>query len=766
MDIRYLNSPSIYCNPHLFQLYSKIPEGHYELAYVISYKRFNKIVFNLILLSKNGKILPLLFCQVQKDNFLFPNLFASVSNSKEIIISIKNIINSLDNNPNLGVRPFVIPVKPINIPLLEKFTRGLTNPERAPFLLFSDICTIERAVLCYHFWKILAENNKKILDFGCGTGIGSLILSKETSNEIIGIDRDPSIIQFTKQLYTPSNLTFTVGDISTLKDFQKFDIVIISEVLEHNTDHRNIIKAVEKVSQKRGEIFISVPNWKWGGMDKNSDHKADWTLKKVLSEFSYRSNVRFFVISHRQNQSEIAYTISQQFSKDAEQFLILYSKPKRKNKFCVRKPSLERILLIAHDAYPFASEYSGVPLITFRQATAIKKLGYQVAILITDAKLKDGFKKEKFDDIVFYKIPRLERWWEFLEDLFSPDVIRPYLSTVEEIIWDFDPQIAQVNINAFMSPRIMKFLHDNYVKVVRSFADFDDLCFRTTPMQLERRKLCAGPLNIAKCVECLSSTMNLDINPYHKIIRQSYLAQRIFARWQYIKFIYKNYVDAFVFTNQSFANYMRRFIKIPPKKIVIIPRGISTIRSKTLKFADRKVIFGFLGALTFRKGIDILLDAINTLRSPNFEVKIWGQWRPEEKHFLSQITGLKRTLGEKIKYYGPYSPQDLDKILEEIHVGIVPSRKETYCIVLREILSKNIPVICTKFLGSDIIKDGFNGFIIDEDPYDLREKMLLFINNPNLVQKMSLNVMNVHIPTLEEEAKALVLLYKSLLTQT
>lgn len=104
-----------------------------------------------------------------------------------------------------------------------------------------------------------AENfvkNKTVLDFGCGSGYGTEMLSKNAA-KVTGVDISQEAVDYAKKTFVSHNLEFKM--ISELTD-QKFDIITSFQVIEHVPNDVEYIKTLKKFLNPGGHLLISTPD--------------------------------------------------------------------------------------------------------------------------------------------------------------------------------------------------------------------------------------------------------------------------------------------------------------------------------------------------------------------------------------------------------------------------------------------------------------------------------------------------------------------------
>lgn len=105
--------------------------------------------------------------------------------------------------------------------------------------------------------KQIVEPNKRILDFGCGTGD---ILNFLKPKYGIGIDLSPKLIETAKKKFKSKNLNFKVENKPPKGDF---DYIIMIDVIEHLANPEQTFKDLAKTANKKTILIISFVSSKW-----------------------------------------------------------------------------------------------------------------------------------------------------------------------------------------------------------------------------------------------------------------------------------------------------------------------------------------------------------------------------------------------------------------------------------------------------------------------------------------------------------------------
>lgn len=101
----------------------------------------------------------------------------------------------------------------------------------------------------------------RILDIGCGNGSQLSLPLAEDDFEIVGIDPDERSIDHARQLAgTRANATFQCANAAELSKAKPFDVVILSETLEHTPQPESLLAEGVACMSPGGIMIVTVPN--------------------------------------------------------------------------------------------------------------------------------------------------------------------------------------------------------------------------------------------------------------------------------------------------------------------------------------------------------------------------------------------------------------------------------------------------------------------------------------------------------------------------
>ncbi|HEY3937755.1 MAG TPA: glycosyltransferase family 4 protein [Bryobacteraceae bacterium] len=167
------------------------------------------------------------------------------------------------------------------------------------------------------------------------------------------------------------------------------------------------------------------------------------------------------------------------------------------------------------------------------------------------------------------------------------------------------------------------------------------------------------------------------------------------------------------------------------------PPSTHTVDTATVDFNRGRNAFLYLGALSHRKGTDVLLKAAaSALRTkPDWSLVIVGNDRPDN-YYRKLADSLN--LHDQVLFRGAVQPDLLGTILAACKVLILPSRYDGWGLALNEGLLSGLALISSHMCGAGdhLVISGKNGFRFQAgNTQQLAELMRIYIRNPGLAEE-------------------------------
>jgi glycosyltransferase involved in cell wall biosynthesis len=160
------------------------------------------------------------------------------------------------------------------------------------------------------------------------------------------------------------------------------------------------------------------------------------------------------------------------------------------------------------------------------------------------------------------------------------------------------------------------------------------------------------------------------------------------------------------------------------ENLVVIPDGVDafqfTLPGEAQKRKPNQILF--VGAIRPVKGVDVLFRAMRLLADRSAQVELvvvgeafYGAYRREEIRLKKMVSDL--SLDDRIRFAGKQTPSELVRSMQESAALVLPSRAESFGMVLVEALACGTPVVATRCGGpEDIVDDQVGQLVPIEDP--------------------------------------------------
>lgn len=149
--------------------------------------------------------------------------------------------------------------------------------------------------LKYHdFFVDRISQGERVLDVGCGIGAVSLDIAKRSQARVVAIDIEAANVETARTLHAHPDIEYHVADVMGQSPTGPFDVVVMSNVLEHLPDRIALLGRLAK-TMAASRFLIRVPcferDWrvplkKEIGVEWRLDdtHETEYTLNEFRAE--------------------------------------------------------------------------------------------------------------------------------------------------------------------------------------------------------------------------------------------------------------------------------------------------------------------------------------------------------------------------------------------------------------------------------------------------------------------------------------------------
>lgn len=410
-----------------------------------------------------------------------------------------------------------------------------------------------------------------------------------------------------------------------------------------------------------------------------------------------------------------------------------------------------RVLIGVHQFFP--NHYTGTERYVLNLAKQLQKMGHYVKVLTYAFKEKNQFKKSTHSNLLYREysfegVPVIA-----IRHEVQPDDLSFVFDFMDMEIYNETARIIKSgNFNIYHCAHPLriaasiKAAKDSGVKVVFMITDYFMMC----PMGIMLRTdntLCDGYNDGTSCLKHCFTNVSKE-RMQRRISDSQALIQCCDVLLSPSQFL----IAAFNFTGF-----------IPSSRFILSRHGFdySKKRGHIFKKFSLPLTFGYIGTVQYHKGVHIMLEGFKKVKNPDIRLQVWGGCFHEEE-YLKTVEKIAKN-DHRIEFKGQYDFNDIDRILAQIDMVIVPSIwYENAPLTISTSLAFGIPVLVSDIGGmSEAIMGGRNGLTFNVgDPDALAEKIRLFSEDTELISNLA---MTIQYPIrIEEEAFNTELIYKRL----
>jgi glycosyltransferase involved in cell wall biosynthesis len=210
--------------------------------------------------------------------------------------------------------------------------------------------------------------------------------------------------------------------------------------------------------------------------------------------------------------------------------------------------------------------------------------------------------------------------------------------------------------------------------------------------------------------------------------------------------VMSRYADAFVANSYGARDYLVESIGAKPESVFtrtyLVP-DVKTLQQSLAKnqsanLMEKRPVFLYVGRITPRKGLNVLLEACSILQSQGYEDYTLLIIGTGEQQTELEIFVKDHNLEPRVKWIGWVEYGSLGVYFQQADVFVFPTFEDIWGMVALEAMVFGKPVVCSKWAGAaEMVTDGINGYIFD--PYNSQElasAMCRFIDEPKLINSL------------------------------
>ena len=129
----------------------------------------------------------------------------------------------------------------------------------AAAIRYDDGVHAKHRLTAYHdFFVDRVREGERVLDVGSGKGELAHDLAVRAGAQVVGIDYDPHHLAFARSRFAHERVTYVAGDVLAAVPEGGFDVIVLSNVLEHIADRVGLLSRLVASAEPRA-VLIRVP---------------------------------------------------------------------------------------------------------------------------------------------------------------------------------------------------------------------------------------------------------------------------------------------------------------------------------------------------------------------------------------------------------------------------------------------------------------------------------------------------------------------------
>lgn len=229
-----------------------------------------------------------------------------------------------------------------------------------------------------------------------------------------------------------------------------------------------------------------------------------------------------------------------------------------------------------------------------------------------------------------------------------------------------------------------------------------------------------------------------------RLIHTVHVAERRPLPWRFAWAAMTMRATTCVCVSRGVREHWLRHTGLPAGRCVVIPNGVDAGRFRPDAQARRRLrsewgvnpsdaVFAMVGRLDDQKGVDVLLDAVDSLarsgRAPDVVIAGDGPRRDLVREFIAAGQAQRR-----VRWLG--FRDDVPDVLSAADVLVMPSRWEGFGLSAAEAMAAGLPVVASRVAGlEEVVADGRTGLLIPPGDADALTAAMIRTRDDELLRK-------------------------------
>ena len=389
-----------------------------------------------------------------------------------------------------------------------------------------------------------------------------------------------------------------------------------------------------------------------------------------------------------------------------------------------------RILHIIHQYLP--DHVGGTELYTHWVTGELARRGREVAIFHRRSADGTGLARREAGGVAIWSAwhGRFRPTGRFLATFREPALLNAFVRVVDQI----RPDVVHVEHLMGLPAAILAVLQKRRIPYVVTLWDFWWVCANAQLLTNDTQEVCAGPDKFTNCARCALARTG---SPALKLARP-FLPLPLARRNRLLQGGLAQ--AAALIAPAPFVQSWYAAHGVAMEKMVVIPPGLDypPAAARFRPPGARPFRVGYIGGLSWQKGVHVLLRAFRQLSPP---AELWVAGDPDFDP--GYVARLRQEAGERVQFLGKLDRGGVWRMLAQVDVVVVPSLwYETFCFVVSEAFALGVPVVASD-LGvlADRVRPGVDGFLFPPgDAATLAALLRRCQAEPDLLPRLRANI--------------------------